>query len=195
MDQIPPAPFHAVTELSLADSEIISAIKQGDGAAFERLYLSYFTALWEFAYSYVRSQDTAQEIVQDVFFALWMRHLDWSVRTSIKGYLYSAVRNKALQTLEHDHVAKRFVEVVSSDAPLNQTQVSTDSLAEISDLERCIAKTIRALPERQRQAMMFRVVQDMNYAEIAVMLNVSIAAIGKLVDKAQRKIRKICLGG
>ncbi len=175
------------------DSVLIAAIKSSDPVAFEELYHAYFGRLWTFAYDYVKSSDVAEEIVQDVLSAVWIGRDRWTVHTTLDAYLYGAVRNRAFNILAHSQVVGRYEDEYATTPDGSSDVLQPDRLAELSELERCITKTLRLLPERQRSAMMFRVINGMTYAEIAGVLNVSTAAIGKLIDKAQGKVRKFCL--
>ncbi len=190
-----PADSNEPAEPSHTDRVLIALVRNGDATAFEQLYLVYFGLLWKFAYSYVKSPELAEEVVQEVFLSVWVGRSQWTVQSTLRGYLYGAVRNRALKAVAHDSVVQRFTADVDPLEFMSSPTVQPDTQAEMSELERCIAETIRLLPERQRSAMMFRIVNEMTYGEIAEMLNVSIAAIGKLVEKAQKKIRKFCIEG
>ena len=56
----------------------LAGLRTGDVSAFEQLYKAYFPALWEFAAKRV-SDDLAEDIVQDVLFALWRRRAELQV--------------------------------------------------------------------------------------------------------------------
>ncbi len=190
-----PADMNLPEDLSQAETAQIAAIRIGDAPAFEQLYSVYFASLWQFAYTYVHSRELAEEAVHDVFMAIWIGRTNWQIHSTLKAYMYGAVRNRSLKLLKHDSVARRHVTIDTATAFMSAPTPRPDAHAELSELERCIAETIRLLPERQRSAITFRVVNDMTHTEIGGMLNVSTPAISKLIEKAQNKIRKFCLGG
>jgi hypothetical protein len=72
----------------------ITALKEGDEKAFERIYNHYWQKLFSVAYNYTRSRETAQEIVQEVFVNLWLHREERTLRSGLQAYLYGAVRNK-----------------------------------------------------------------------------------------------------
>ncbi|MFN8240430.1 MAG: sigma factor [Bacteroidales bacterium] len=55
----------------LRDSEIVERIRQGDKGQFETLFRSSYSSLVRYAGTLVRDYDTAEEIVQDLFFRIW----------------------------------------------------------------------------------------------------------------------------
>ena len=60
------------------------------------MFEAYFPRLCRFAAQYVDSENRARDVVQEVFLQLWERRRKWTVRSSLKAYLYQAVRNRAL---------------------------------------------------------------------------------------------------
>ena len=82
---------------SARDAQLVARVRAGDETAFEHIFRQHHEALWRFAYHQVGCDETAREIVQDVFFALWRRHAEWEVTSSIGGWLYGAVRHYILR--------------------------------------------------------------------------------------------------
>ena len=65
--------------------------------------------LCTFAVGFVRAWDDTRKksFVQTVFATLWQRHEEFTVTTTLKAYLYSAVRNEALNSLKHRRIVDR----------------------------------------------------------------------------------------
>ena len=63
---------------------------------FEQLFHRYGQKLERIAYSYVRDKDTAQDIVNECFAAIWGRRESIEIR-NMESYLYQAVRNESLK--------------------------------------------------------------------------------------------------
>ena len=100
-------PFPAVHD---EESDLVARIRVGDEGAFESLYLAHHNELWRFAYSYVRSRDVAEELVQDVFLAVWGTRATWEVSTRVRAWLYASVRHLALNHLRHERVVARTID-------------------------------------------------------------------------------------
>ena len=77
------------------DAEWVAAVRAGEPAAFEALFHAYHAPLCTFAHRYLGARDLAEEIVQEVFLFVWERRETWDVRTSVRSYLFTAVRNAA----------------------------------------------------------------------------------------------------
>ena len=78
------------------DIEFIRGIRQGDKVQFESLFRSSYVSLVRYAKSITKDQDTAEEIVQDLFFRLWKDKEKIKIESSLNGYLFRAVHNSCL---------------------------------------------------------------------------------------------------
>src|SRR5689334_12892134 len=77
---------------------------------FEELFKLHFSELRDFAFRYVRTEADAEEIVQDAFLAVWIKRHSIAPRSTMRAYLFGAVRNRALHHSRHSAVARRFEE-------------------------------------------------------------------------------------
>lgn len=89
------------------ESEWVEAIRAGNASAFEAMFHRYHAPLCSFAYRYPGARHLAEEMVQEVFLCIWERRASWEVRTSVRSYLLTAVRNAALSYLRHERVVRR----------------------------------------------------------------------------------------
>jgi RNA polymerase sigma-70 factor (ECF subfamily) len=166
------------------DASVVARIRAGDAAAFDALYVGTFRELWSFARRYV-SETAAEDVVQDVFSRLWERHSVWEVRSTVRAYLFGAVRNRALHQTEHAAVERRASAAAVAE-PVDSAVMPSESTA---DVLVAVSHAVSALPERQRAAMIFRIQRSLSHAEIGDALGVSAAAAGALVRKAEAKLR------
>ncbi len=188
--------LHGASELmhdnrhSLADTEIIRRVREGDHEVFGMLYETYVERLWAFAYRYVRADDVARDIVQDVFLRIWAIRQQWDVATSIPAYLFAATRNQALKVIAHQTVTTRIHSANDSVDFLSGTEIRSPLHdLESSELARALSAVIATLPERQRFALSLRLDQEMTQAEIATVLGLSQPAVAKLLQRAALTIK------
>ena len=164
----------------------------GERASFERTFRQHYAELCDFAAFYLGSADEAEEVVQDVFFAIWLRREDLETRVSMRAYLYGAVRNHALQRTRHAKVvrlhAEREAAVPGPAGPGADVLLETDESA----LE--LRRAIESLPPRTRLAMELRWLRQMSYAEVAEAMRISVKGVEKLVTEGIKELRAILLG-
>jgi DNA-directed RNA polymerase specialized sigma24 family protein len=77
-----------------AEGRLVARVRTGDVAAFALLYERWYEPMRRLAATYVRSE--AQDIVQDVFLALWRGRASLRVRETLGAYLLAAVRHRAI---------------------------------------------------------------------------------------------------
>jgi RNA polymerase sigma-70 factor (ECF subfamily) len=167
------------------ESNLVARIRRGDEGAFESLYLAHHDELWRFAYTYVRSRDVAEELVQDVFLAVWGTRATWEVNTRVRAWLYASVRHLALNHLRHERVVTRTIGG-GTGAPEAQTSPMDQQLAlEAEEIDQAVVHAIAALPERRRIAMTLRWKHDMSSLEIARVLGTTPEAVRTLLTRAR----------
>jgi DNA-directed RNA polymerase specialized sigma24 family protein len=72
-----------------------------DDTEFENLFTKWFKRMQGYAFSILRDENAAEEIVQQVFYTIWLKQLHREVKGSIKAYLYKSVYNQCMNYLKH----------------------------------------------------------------------------------------------
>lgn len=173
----------------------LDRIRSGDVAAFEELFRELHAPLCEVVDSYVRSQSVAEEIVQDLFFVVWMRR-DRLRAETIRGYLFSSARNRALHHLRHQSVVRRWslwADARPEVAGVGQTESRSDDTAEAGERRRAVRVAVDQLPPRSRLAFVLQWEHRMSNAEIAVAMGISLKGVEKLLSVARKHLR-VALG-
>ncbi len=170
---------------------LVQRIRGGDVAAFEQLFRELHAPLCEVVDSYVRSQSAAEEIVQDLFFVVWVKR-DRLRAGSIRGYLFASARNRALHHLRHQSVVRRWS--LQADARpevtgLGQESPRADEMTEMEERRRAVRHAIDRLPTRSRLAFLLRWEHRMSNADVATAMGISIKGVEKLVTIARRHLR------
>lgn len=172
----------------LNDLLVLAKIKEGNIKAFESIFRLYYSPLCLYAASITGQTDTAEEIVQDLFYTFWKEREKLQLFHSVKSYLYGAVRNRSLQVLEHQEVRNRYKEVLLSKEE-NSTS-SPQELLEYKELQDLINRTLYRLPERRMQIFRMHRFGGMKYTEIATALSISIKTVEAEMTKALHALRK-----
>jgi len=170
---------------------LVQRIRNNDIAAFEELFRAFHAPLCEVVDSYVRSQSVAEEIVQDLFFVVWMRR-DRLRDDTIRGYLFSSARNRALHHLRHRAVVRRWSLLATATpdaAGLGQARAPADAVTEEDDRRRAVRAAIDRLPSRSRLAFVLQWEHQMSVADIASAMGISVKGVEKLLTIARRHLR------
>lgn len=158
--------------------------------AFESLYQTYAPALARFAYGYVRSRSESEDLVSDVFLAVWVRRATWEPRYGIRAYLYAAIRHRALNNRRADQRAIRHLGEFAtsrSEAVAPPADVALDA----HDRRARLTAAIAALPEEARRLAELRWHQGMSPAEIAAVLGINRAAVDNRLSRLLRRLQAL----
>ncbi len=134
----------------LNDLLLLNKIKNGDVQAFEKLFRSYYKPLCYYADSFLNDMDSAEEIVQNIFYMFWKDRADLQIKLSVKSYLFQAVQNKSFSYLKHLQVMDVYREKVTLEEPEISNFSPADDL-EYKELESKFTSLLQRLPERQRR--------------------------------------------
>jgi RNA polymerase sigma-70 factor (family 1) len=172
----------------IRDNEIIGRIRQGDLKEFETLFRSSYASLVKYARTIIKDQDTAEEIVQDLFFRLWQNKEKIKIESSLNGYLFRSVHNRCLHYIEHLKVVERHAQEMSYEQESGSE--SPADVIQYKELQAKIARTIEKLPERCAQIFSMNRFEGLKYAEIAEKLSVSVKTVEANMGKALKEFRK-----
>ena len=135
--------------------------------------------------------DTAEDIVQDLFYTLWKDHTNLRIVLSVKPYLYGAVRNQSLQYLEHLQVRQRYYQKVVADGlPESDPNDSPQKILEYKELEQRLEFALEGLPKRQRDIFRMNRFEGKKYEQMAQEMSLSVKTIEAEMSKALRTLRK-----
>jgi RNA polymerase sigma-70 factor (ECF subfamily) len=168
------------------EANIASQLQQQDKAAFEHVFREFYAPLVGFATKYTNDQSAAEEVVQDVFYRMWNKANSLDIHTSVKAYLYGAVRNSCLNYIKHQKTKQEHVEhtkYTSSDASEIQPM-------ELDELQEEINAAIQKLPEKCREVFLLSRMENKKYKEIAETLNISIKTVENQMGKALKILRE-----
>ena len=171
----------------LSDQELTTLLHEGDERAFTEIYDRYHSMLYIYAHKKLNNKEEAQDIIHEVLTALWTRRFDFSMQTSLPSYLFTSVRNKALDLFSHKKVEARYL--ASLQNFIEDAGVQTDFLIRENDLKNLIEKEIQALPPRMKEVFQLSRKDKLSHKEIANLMDISEQTVSTQIKKALRILR------
>jgi RNA polymerase sigma-70 factor (ECF subfamily) len=172
---------------------LVARIRAGEEDAFAEVFTTYHEPLCFYAESYVRSSDTAKEIVSDVFLWIWEYRGEWRVTGSLASYLYGAVRHRAMDHLKHVRRASRVhaaAALLERSPGMGERPASPEEELQAHELTLLVEQTIQGLPERSREAFLLQRQHGLGYSEIAGVMGISPSTVEKHMIRALRALRE-----
>jgi RNA polymerase sigma-70 factor, ECF subfamily len=151
--------------------KLISRIAKDDSVAFEMLFQLYHKRVYAFAFRLLSSAQDAEEIVQNVFMAIWSQRKDIHISTSFLSYLFGIARHMIYQCIQRKIHQEAFVEFYLEN---NQDYTFiTEEEVLFRELEGTLHRLIRELPERRREIFVLSRVEGLSYKAISEKLGIS----------------------
>lgn len=137
--------------------------------------------LYNFAFKFMRNEDDAQDIVQDVFEKLWInrRKVD---KLKAKSWMFTTAHNAMINFI---HRSKRSVAMELHELP--ETIMQEVNIFESNEV---VQRAVAILPPVQRSIMLLRDLEGYSYQEIGEMLNITDSQVKVYLFRARKKIKK-----
>jgi RNA polymerase sigma-70 factor (ECF subfamily) len=149
-----------------------------------------------FAREYVVSEDDAEDIVQDVFLELYEQYATLSYRVNMVAYVFATVRNRCIDHLRRQLVARASVDRMQEEYLLT-LRMKFDSLEILeeepfgdNDVERVVTRALNALPERCRTILIRHKIEGVRQKDIAEELGISPKTVENQLTIAYKKLRE-----
>ncbi|MCG8633969.1 MAG: RNA polymerase sigma factor [Desulfobacterales bacterium] len=162
------------------DAELVALVARGDHKAFEALLDRHQQAVYGFAFYMLRSIPDAEDVAQEVFMRLYRTADNYLPTAGLRAYLFRIARNLCIDiSRKKTPLAMEMPpEPAALETPFNQLSNA--------QLGYHIRAAMDQLPERQRTALHLRHVQEMNYKEIAQIMDTTVNAVESLMTRARK---------
>lgn len=171
----------------LSDADLLLLIKTGDELAFTEIYNRYWAILYRHARRMLHDDDEAEDIIQETFILFLNKAPHLELKSTLSGYLYTTVRNRIFNHIEHDKVRDKYIS--SIEKFIDKADYQTDYLIREKQLSVLIEQEIAALPEMMRSAFVLSRNSNLSYKEIAEQLDVSESVVRNNVSRALKILR------
>ncbi len=146
----------------LTDLELVQMTKAGDLSAFSQLVTRHQRALIRTCVRFVKDLARAEDIAQEAFIKAFEKLDTFEERASFKSWLFQIALNTARNSLR----SKK-----SDFLDLDQVHYSVSAWADKKivqeDFKARVHELIEKLPERQKEALVLRIFEDLSFQEIA----------------------------
>ena len=162
-------------------------LKQNSKEAFTALYKKYWRQVYNFSRLYLTNQDTAEEVVQEVFIKVWEGRDFMREDDNFKGLMFIITRNLIFnqhrKNLNEDFY-KMTVLAAMEDSYDIEEEIEAKNLSEYIDM------LINELPPRRREIFNLSRKGNKSYKEIAELLNISEKTVENQISEALKYLRK-----
>jgi RNA polymerase sigma-70 factor (ECF subfamily) len=181
--------------MARSDVQLMLEAKEGNDASFEHLLQRYRTPLVNFLYRMVRDSATAEDLAQEVFLRVYRARHGYEASAKFTTWLFRIATNLALNRIRDTRYRQMEVSLdvrAEDDQPVMELparELRVDQILIERDRTVIIRRAVEALPEKQRIAVLLHKYEEMDYCEIAKVLECSEAALKSLLFRAYETLR------
>jgi RNA polymerase sigma-70 factor (ECF subfamily) len=187
-------------QLALRDPDIrlMLRVRDDDPAAFAELVELYQHRLVTVMHHLVSNKEEAEDLAQEVFLRVYRTRKKYRPRAKFSTWLFTIANNLALNTLRSRQRKPSVPLDVRDSGPLGprpaeqlvrDRQSQPGERLQQQELAAIIQTALADLNERQRAAVVLNKFEDMNYAEIAEVMNLTTKAVKSLLSRARDNLR------
>ncbi|MEI6138877.1 MAG: RNA polymerase sigma-70 factor [Mariniphaga sp.] len=168
------------------EKEIIEELRKGTATAFDNLYKAYSQKLYSFAFTFLKSREDAQEVVQDTYSKIWEKRKSIDSNQSFKSFLFSIGYHSTIDLLRHRLKEAKYREQLLVKASSNY---NLEQAIEFGDLLEHVNHLIEELPPRKLEIYKLSRIEHLSYSEIAEKLNISVKTVENGINFSMNFIR------
>jgi RNA polymerase sigma-70 factor (ECF subfamily) len=177
-------PFDSNSEIS--DDALMVLFANGDGDAATSLAYRHTPRVLALAFRMLGDQAEAEDVAQDALMRLWKIAPDWRQgEAKISTWLYRVTSNLCTDRLRKHSGKRRTADIDSVAEPADET-LSVEATLIGRDRANALQKALGTLPDRQRQAVSLRFLQELSNPEVADVMEISVDAVESLLSRGKR---------
>ncbi|MCW2263163.1 MULTISPECIES: RNA polymerase sigma factor [Sphingobacterium] len=176
-----------------SDLQIWQMFQVGHEASFKVLFERYNQLLYNYGFKFTQDNVVIEDSIQELFVKLWSNKENLNSEISVKNYLYKSYRRILVKNLEQmikrDQVTTTSIEHLpfTIELPHDVSMIRKERVMEIkSKLDQALSK----MSARQREIIHLRFFEELTYAEIANIMELSTKDTYKLYYRALDSLKK-----
>ncbi len=177
---------------SLSDEKLVELAQADDERAFEELVGRYETKVYSLSIKMLRNPQDAEDVLQDTFLRAYRGLKSFKGNSTFSTWIYRITANSALMKLRKKQLPTVSIEDADErDAPINIPDWAPGPVEQLLNQEtrEAMQDAIESLPAEFGQVFVLRDVEGLSNADVAEILDLSVAAVKSRLHRARLKVR------
>lgn len=167
------------------DEALLVLFANGDEAAARALTLRLTPRVMAHAFRLLGNRAEAEDVTQEAMLKLWRVAAEWRQgEAKVTTWLYRVVANLCTDRLRR---SGRIAALEDAGDPVDETQSAAETMQNRSRAD-ALQDALTLLPERQRQAVVLRHIEELSNPEIADIMDLSVEAVESLIARGKRAL-------
>lgn len=175
---------------NISDDALMILFANGDGQAAAMLAYRQTPMVLALAMRLLRDQSEAEDVAQEALMRLWKQAPKWRQgEAKVSTWLYRVAHNLCI-----DRLRRRPMDDLENLPEPQDERPSIEASLISSDRAAALHQALAQLPERQREALHLRHLQELSNPEVAELMQISIEAVESLLSRGRRGLKGLLLG-
>ncbi len=174
---------------NLNDSEIITGLKEGNKIIIDRVYNVYHRRIFAFAFSLLKVEEDALDVVHEVFVKLWKNRHELEPDTHMEPLIFTITRNTVLSIFRKQASEKKYQEHVIYN-PIYDKTTNTENVVEYNFLKDKVDHYVQQLPPKSREVYLLSREQGLSNKEISRKMGIAEKTVEDHITKALAFLKK-----
>ncbi|MCB2182217.1 MAG: sigma-70 family RNA polymerase sigma factor [Desulfobulbaceae bacterium] len=179
-------------ELKQETATLVEAFLDGDSQAFNRLVLLYQTKIYHLALNYVKSQEEAKDLAQDVFITVYKALPKLREKAKFSSWLYQIAINHCRNRYKKLN-RRGFFSNISLDDDETYMQLQGDEgpeqLLQRKNTVNLVRSTINSMGKTEKEILLLRDLQELSYDEISTILDIPLGTVKSKLNRARTSLK------
>ncbi len=172
---------------NISINKIIDKLSEGNESAFEKLFKLYYPRLKNYAYYFLKNNDEAEDLVQDVFFQIWENRQKLTSEKHFASFIFTLLKNRCLNSIKRKVVEDNYMVYHTKHESEEIFHISFEMESGFSTMEERLTKElenlIHKMPERCGAAFRLKWFEGKKIHEIASIMKISTTMVDKHLAK------------
>ncbi|CUU36674.1 MAG: sigma-70 family RNA polymerase sigma factor [Armatimonadetes bacterium] len=179
---------------TLSDEQLVARAKEGDTDALETLFVRYRQPVFRLVYRSVGNADDAEDIVQEVFLKAFERLHTFREQSRFSTWLMRIALNLCT---DRARAQKRHAELLQREAGYKLAWMThpnppePEEVVQQNAFHEAFYTALNRLPEHHRQLIVMRDLEEMEYEQMAEILNTTVGGVKLRVMRARRAFKAV----
>lgn len=169
------------------ESRMLELLAAGSEYAFTELFSRYRAKVYTVAFRFLRTQEAAEEVVQDVFLKCWLKRQELTQVKNLDAYLRTVTRNLVLNRF------RKLANEVAAQQELGRREQQTDDTDHLllgHQYQQILQAALSQLPPQQREVYRLAREEELSHEDIASRMNISPVTVKSHMARALQYIRR-----
>ena len=182
----------------MSEQTFIGRLKSGEREAYSELLLQYSGRVYNTALGLLQNREDAEDMTQEVFTEVFRSVSGFREQSKLSTWIYRITVTKSQELIRSRQRDKRSGIILSlfgkehllnvtADEPFYHPGISLEN----KEMSAALFNAIRRLPLNQRTAFTLNKLENLSYAELSEVMNLSVSSVESLLFRAKQKLRNL----